>query len=177
MQSYETLRRIIYGMVMGYTFLSSPLNADNITSTQFTITGVLEAKTCAFNETSSSVTLPEVDTLSLNSSNSIQGSTFFPLSFNCNGGVTSISIKPYGSAVSNGDKTLFLNTNSAKNVGLRLLDKYGNILTPDGQTEVTFNYQGSSDKYTFTAGYAATGSGRVSGGTFQSMVIFTMTYS
>ena len=177
MQSYDALRRIIYGMVLGYTLLSPPLNAANITSTQFTITGILEAKTCSFTETSFSVTLPEVDTRSLNNSNSIQGSTFVPLSFNCSGGVTSLSIKPYGTAVLTGDKTLFLNTNSAKNVGLRLLDKYGNILTPDGQTEVTFDYLGSGDKYTFTAGYAATGSGRVSGGGFQSMVTFTMTYS
>ena len=40
----------MYGMALGLPSLSFPLQAANITSTQFTITGVLEAKTCSFTE-------------------------------------------------------------------------------------------------------------------------------
>jgi type 1 fimbria pilin len=171
------LKSVIFGMAFGMPILNSHLHAANITSTQFTITGVLEAKTCSFNETSFSVDLPEVDTSSLNNSNAIQGITDFTLKMNCSGGVKTVNITPSGTAVTNGDSTLFQNTSSAKNVGLRLLDANGNILIPDGKKKVTINYEQSSGTHKFSAGYAATGSGRVTGGSFQSLVTFSIDYS
>ncbi|HDR2546276.1 TPA: fimbrial protein [Enterobacter ludwigii] len=170
-------RRVIFGLLFGMPFLNQHLYAANVTSTQFTVTGVLEAKTCSFNESALTVDLPEVDTHTLNNSNDIQGKTQFTLSINCSGGVTSVNITPSGVTVSGGDSTLFLNTSTARNVGLRLLDKNGNILTPDGQKKVTFEYSASGGKYTFSAGYAPTGSGRVTGGAFQSVIEFTLNYS
>ncbi|EPN4106315.1 TPA: fimbrial protein [Enterobacter hormaechei] len=177
MKLNNALQRVIFGLAFGMLFLNSNLYAANITSTNFTITGVLEAKTCSFNETSLSIDLPEVDTRSLNNSNSIQGEQFFTLQLNCNGGVNEVNITPSGMAVANGDSTLFLNTGTAKNVGLRLLDRAGNILTPDGQRKVTINYQETEGKYTFSAGYARTGAGRVSGGLFLATVTFSLDYS
>lgn len=171
------LQRILFGMTFGMAVMNSNLYAANITSTQFTITGVLEAKTCSFNETSLSIDLPEVDTRSLNNSNSIQGEQLFTLQLNCNGGVNEVNITPSGVAVANGDSTLFLNTSTAKNVGLRLLDSSGNILTPDGQRKVAISYQEKEGKYTFSAGYARTGAGRVSGGSFTATVTFSLDYS
>ncbi|HDC4619760.1 fimbrial protein [Enterobacter asburiae] len=178
MKLNNALQRVIFGLTaIGMPVLNSHLYAANITSTQFTITGILEAKTCSFNETALTVDLPEVETRTLNNSNSIQGKTEFTLSLNCTGGVTSVSITPSGTAISSGDNTLFLNTMSAQNVGLRLLDKNGNILTPNGQKKVSFDYFGSGGKYTFSAGYAATGVGRVSSGSFQAIVNFRLDYS
>lgn len=177
MSKNYVLRFTMPGLTLILLFFNYFVHAANKTSMSFKITGVLEAKTCSFEGTSLSFELPEVNTRSLNNSNSIQKTTFIPLLIDCSSGVTSVIIRPYGTAVSNGDKTLFLNTHSAKNVGLRLLDKYGNILTPDGQTKVEFNYRESGGRYTFMAGYAATGGGRVSGGSFQSLVTFSLTYS
>ncbi|MCW5001473.1 fimbrial protein [Enterobacter roggenkampii] len=171
------LQIVISGLAFGMPFLNSTLYAANITSTQFTITGVLEAKTCSFNGNPLTVELPEVDTRSLNNNHSIQGKTDFTLSINCSGGVTSVYITPYGTPNLNGDSTLFLNIKSAQNVGLRLLDENGNILTPDGTRKVKIEYDESGGKYTFSAGYEPTGSGRVSGGGFQSLVEFTLNYS
>ncbi|HII4349948.1 TPA: fimbrial protein [Enterobacter cloacae] len=170
-------RRVIFGLVIGMPFLNTHLYAANVTSTQFTITGVLEAKTCSFNETALTVNLPEVDTRSLNNSNAIQGETYFTLIVNCSGGVSIVDITPSGSAISNGDSSLFQNSQSAQNVGLRLLDKDGNILAPDGQKKVNFDYISSGGKYTFSAGYVATGAGRVTGGGFQSIITFFLDYS
>ncbi|WP_421512187.1 fimbrial protein [Enterobacter sp. JS8-1] len=178
MKLNNALQRVIFGLTaIGMPVLNSHLYAANITSTQLTITGFLEAKTCSFNETALTVDLPEVDTRSLNNSNTIQGKTEFPLSMNCSGGVTSINIIPSGTAVTNGDNTLFLNTASARNVGLRLLDNNGNVLMPNGQKKVTINYEQTNGTYKFSAGYAATGSGRVSGGSFQALVTFSIDYS
>ncbi|MGM8844765.1 fimbrial protein [Enterobacter roggenkampii] len=178
MKLNNALQKFIFGLTaIGMPVLNSDLYAANITSTQFTITGILEAKTCTFNETALTVDLPEVDTRSLNNSNTIQGKTDFTLSLNCSGGVTTVNITPQGSAMSNGDNTLFLNTASAKNVGLRLLDNNGNVLMPNGQKKVTINYEQTNGTYKFSAGYAATGSGRVSGGSFQALVTFSIDYS
>ncbi|MDO2449593.1 fimbrial protein [Enterobacter vonholyi] len=177
MKLNNALRRVIFGLAFGMPFLNSHLYAENITSTQFTITGVLEANTCSFNETALTVNLPEVDTRTLNNSNAIQGETEFTLSINCNDGVKVVSITPSGAAVSSGDSTLFLNTSTAKNVGLRLLDKDGSVLTPDGQKKATIKYDESDGKYAFSAGYAATGSGKVSGGAFKALVTFLLEYS
>lgn len=177
MKISKASKSVLFIMTMGTSLLYAPLNAANITSTEFTITGVLEAKTCSFNETTLTVDLPDVDTRSLNNTNIIQGKTDFTLSMNCSGGVSSINIIPSGSAVTIGDSTLFLNTNSARNVGLRLLDKDGNTLTPDGQKKISINYDESGGKYMFSAGYAPTGSGRVSGGSFKTVVTFALDYS
>lgn len=177
MKLNTVLQRVIFGLAFGIPVLNSQLYAANITSTQLTITGVLEAKTCSFNETSFSVDLPEVDTRSLNNSNAIQGITDFTLKINCSGGVNTVNITPSGTAVTYGDSSLFQNTSSAKNVGLRLLDANGNVLMPDGKKKVTINYEQSSGTYKFSAGYAATGSGRVTGGSFQSLVTFSIDYS
>ncbi|MBA7843250.1 fimbrial protein [Klebsiella sp. RHBSTW-00484] len=173
----NTLRKLMYGMALGLPSLSFPLQAANITSTQFTITGVLEAKTCSFTEATQTINLPDVNTRSLATSNGIHGKTEFSLTLNCSGGVSGVSITPSGTAVGSGDRTLFINTASARNVGLRLLDNSGKVLTPDGQSKVTFSFDESGGKYTFAAGYAGTGTGRVSGGSFQTVVTFSLSYS
>ena len=170
-------RHVLYGLTLYLLSLNFTVQAANITSTAFVITGVLEAKTCTFNETTRSIDLPEVDTRSLVGSNSIQGKTDFTLSINCSGGVTEVNITPSGMAVSNGDSSLFLNTSSARNIGLRLLDNTGGGLKPDGSSKITINYNESGGKYTFSAGYAETGAGRVSGGLFQALVVFSLEYS
>lgn len=177
MKKYNALRQALHGLTLGLTFLSFPLHAANNTSTTFTITGVLEAKTCSFNEATQAINLPEVDTRSLAGSSIIHGKTNFTLTLNCSGGVSTVSIIPSGTAVANGDTTLFLNTGTAKHVGLRLLDSAGNVLTPNGQSKATFNMDTSSGMYTFSAGYAGTGTGRVSGGSFEAVVIFSLDYS
>ncbi|MCU6161484.1 fimbrial protein [Enterobacter bugandensis] len=178
MKLNNALQRVIFGLAaIGMPVLNSHLYAANMTSTQFTITGILEAKTCSFNETALTVNLPEVDTRSLNNSNAIQGKTYFTLTVNCSGGVSTVDITPSGSAISNGDNSLFQNSQSAQNVGLRLLDKDGNILTPDGQKKVSIDYTASGGKSTFSAGYVATGTGRVTGGGFQSIITFLLDYS
>jgi type 1 fimbria pilin len=177
MDIIKTSRNVLCILTLGASFLGRPLNAANVTSTQFTITGVLEVKTCSFNETTLTIDLPEVDTRSLNNANSIQGKTDFTLSMNCSEGITSVSITPSGTAVSNGDTTLFLNTGSADNIGLRLLDNKGNMLKPDGQDMIAIDYEASGGKYTFSAGYAVTGAGRASGGSFQAVVSFLLNYS
>ena len=177
MVKHNALRQLLYGMALGLPSLSFPLQAANITSTEFTITGVLEAKTCSFSEATQTINLPDVNTRSLVSSNAIHEKTKFTLMLNCSGGVSEISIIPSGTAVGSGDTTLFMNTASARNVGLRLLDNAGNVLTPNGQSKVTFNFDESGGQYTFIAGYAGTGAGRVSGGSFQTVVTFSLDYS
>ncbi|MRI48207.1 fimbrial protein [Enterobacter ludwigii] len=170
-------RRVIFGLLFGMPFLNQHLYAANITYTQFTIKGILEDKTCSFNETALTIDLPEVDTRTLNNNNAIQGKTEFTLSLNCSGSVTSVNIIPSGTPISNSDDTLYSNIGTSRNVGLRILDKNGNSLKPDGQNKVSFDYYESSGKYTFTAGYVATGTGRVSGGSFKSIVTFSVEYS
>ncbi|MCU6396988.1 fimbrial protein [Enterobacter quasiroggenkampii] len=177
MDIIKTLGLVLCILSLGTPFLCVPLNAANITSTQFTISGVFEVKTCSFNETTLIIDLPEVDTRSLNNTNAIQGKTDFTLSMNCSEGITSVSITPSGTAVSSGDTTLFLNTGSADNIGLRLLDSKGNILNPNNQDMIAIDYEESGGKYTFSAGYSATGTGRVSGGSFQTVVSFLLNYS
>lgn len=174
MKSKNTIRLTILTLIFSLQLKNYPLHAANITSTQFKITGVLEAKTCSFNEASLSVDLPEMDTRSLNNSNTIQGKTDFTLTLNCSTSVSTVEITPSGTAISNGDNSLFQNSKSAKNVGLRLLDKNGNILTPDGQKKVSFDYFESGGKYTFSAGYFPSGAGRVTGGGFQSIITFLL---
>ncbi|WP_174348883.1 fimbrial protein [Lelliottia aquatilis] len=169
----NSLRRVLYALALGLPSLTFPVAA-NIT---FTITGVLEAKTCAFNETTRTVDLPEVDTRSLSNSNGIYGKTDFTLTLNCSGGVAEVNIIPSGTSVTGGDTSLFLNTGSAKNVGLRLLDSADNVLTPSGQSKATFDFNDTGGIYTFSAGYSSTGTGRVSGGSFQTVVTFSLEYS
>lgn len=176
MMKSDTLRYLFYVLALGLTTLSGSVQAATVTSTTFTISGVLEAKTCSFHESSRSIQLPDVDTRTLNS-NAISGSTKFPLILDCQKGVSVVSIVPSGTPVESGDKTLFLNSGSAKNVGLRLLDTAGNVLTPDGQRKATFEAQESGGLYIMTVGYAGTGSGRVSGGSFLSVVTFSLDYS
>lgn len=173
---YNIFYNLFYTLAMGLLVLSNPLQAANLASTSFTISGILEAKTCSFNETSRTIQLPEVDTQTLNG-NAISGSTKFALKLNCQKGVSIVSIVPSGTPVESGDTTLFMNSGSAKNVGLRLLDNGNNVLTPDGQSKATFDAQTSGGVYVVTVGYAGTGSGRVSGGSFLSVVTFSLNYS
>ena len=158
---------------MALPFLSVP-SAANI---KFTITGVVEAKTCVFNDTALTIDLPEVDTRSLASASVVKGKTYFSMKLVCSNGVSEVNIIPSGTAVSNGDSTLFLNIGSAKNVGLRLLDNTDNVLMPNGQSKATFDFNETGGTYNFSAGYSGTGAGRVSGGTFQAVVNFTLDYS
>lgn len=170
------LRYLFSALALSFTILSNSLKATNISSTTFTISGVLEAKTCTFNETSRTIQLPDIDTKTINNNN-ISGSTKLALMLDCQKGVSLVSIVPLGKPVEHGDTTLFLNTGSAKNVGLRLLDNAGNIMTPDGRSKAKFDVQTSGGVYIMSVGYAKTGNGRASGGTFQSVVTFFLDYS
>ena len=170
------LRYLLCGLVLGLPALSIPVHAENVTSTTLTISGVLEAKTCSFNETNRTINLPEVDTRTL-SSTAISVTTKFGLVLNCPTGVHLVSIVPSGTPVENGDTSLFVNGGSAQNVGLRLLDNAGNVLTPDGQSKATFDADASGGMYVMTVGYVGTGSGRASGGSFLSVVTFSLEYS
>lgn len=172
----KILKKLLCASLIGLPVLSNIVQAANVTSTTFTISGILEAKTCSFNEASRTIQLPDVDTRSLNS-NAISGLTKLTLALECQRGVSVVSIVPSGTPVESGDSTLFLNSGSAKNVGLRLLDKAGNVLTPDGQSKATFDAEIAGGAYVFTVGYAGTGGGRASGGSFQAVVTFSLDYS
>ena len=180
MIKHNLLQQLVYGLALGLHFPSVPLHAANIASTTFTLTGVLEAKTCSFEEASLTVELPEVDTRSLVSNHGVHGTTNFTLALNCSHNVSEVRIIPSGTAVESGDNTLFQNTGTAGNVGLRLLSGR-QVLTPDGQSQITVdwydrNNNGPYIRY-FTAGYAGTGAGRVNGGSFQTVVTFSLDYS
>lgn len=173
---FNQLRMLLCSLALGFTTVSFMSQAANITSTTFTISGVLEAKTCSFSEKIRQINLPEVDTKSL-ATHSVYGTTNVTITLNCPAGVSVVSIVPSGTAVESGDKTLFRNTGTAKNVGLRLFDNANNVMNPDGQTKATFNPGTTGGAYVFNAGYAGTGAGRVSGGSFAATVTLSLDYS
>ena len=163
-------------VVLGLSGISFASLAD-VTSTVFTIGGVIRAKTCSFADTTMDVRLPDVDTVSL-AKNNVSSAKNFSIELNCESGVSTVSIIPTGMAVESGDTTLFRNTGTASNVGLRLYDSSKNVLTPDGKSKVTLSPNGDSNVLViFSAAYAGTGSGRVNGGSFLSSVTLSLDYS
>ncbi|EPZ8357440.1 fimbrial protein [Enterobacter hormaechei] len=173
---FNRLQVLLHSLILGLTGVCFVSDAANITSTTFTISGVLEAKTCTFVEKTRTIQLPEVDTKSL-AHNSVYGTTSVAVSLNCPAGVSVVSIIPSGTAVESGDTTLFKNTGTAKNVGLRLFDNSNNVMRPDGETKATFNPDTTAGVYVFKAGYAGTGTGRVSGGSFAATITLSLDYS
>ncbi|HGN8724086.1 TPA: fimbrial protein [Enterobacter bugandensis] len=173
--NFNSLRLIFY--VPTIALLFPFMNITLAASLQFKLTGVVEAKTCVFNDTNLVIDLPEVGTRNLSSASGVQGKTYFTVKLACSNSVSKVNIIPSGTAVVKGDTTLFQNTGTAKNVGLRLLDSADNILAPNSQSKVTFDYNETGGMYTFSAGYLGTGSERVSGGSFQTVVNFTLEYS
>lgn len=173
---YDQLRTFACVLVLGLTGISFSSLAADVTYTSFTISGVLEAKTCSFNETTRTIQLPDVDTKSL-AHNSVYGTTNVAVTLDCPAGVSVVSIVPSGLPAESGDTTLFKNTGTAKNVGLRLFDNANKVMNPDGQSKATFNPDTSGGVYLFKAGYAGTGTGRVSGGSFNATVTLSLDYS
>lgn len=173
---YDQSRVLLCSLMVSLASVCFMAQAANITDSTFTISGVLKAKTCSFNEKSLTIQLPDVDTKSL-AHNSVYGTSSVVVSLDCPAGVSIVSIVPSGIAVESGDITLFKNTGTARNVGLRLFDSTNNIMKPDGQNKATFNPETTGGLYNFKAGYAGTGAGRVSGGSFSTTVTLSLDYS
>ncbi|EBY6849593.1 fimbrial protein [Salmonella enterica subsp. enterica] len=176
MMKNNQLRILACSLALGLSCVSFFSHAANITYNTFTITGILEAKTCSFVNKTQTVDLVEVGTKEL-INNKEYGMTPVKIELDCPAGVSVVSLIPSGLAPESGDSTLFRNTGTAKNVGLRLYDNMKNIMKPDGLSRATFNPALSANTYTFQAGYARTNTARVTAGSFNAVVTLSLDYS
>ncbi|HEY1844321.1 MAG TPA: fimbrial protein [Buttiauxella sp.] len=172
------------GLSFGYTmllyicliivcFFSKKSFSENPVSV-LTISGRVISKTCAFENESQIFYLSDVNTNAFKDSR-LYSKKEYSININCGSGVSAVKVVVNGSEDSL-DKDAFANTGQSTGVALRLLDANGGILAPDGSKEILITPQNLVGKFTFAAAYIATAPGRVTAGTFESLVTLSFSY-
>lgn len=140
-----------------------------------TISGTVVSKTCAFDDTTSTVILDDIGSREFTDATA-RKLTDVLVSITCGAGVTSVNIVPSG-IEDETNNTLFRNTGDATGVGLRLQNESGTAMLPSGSTNVSVVPASGKGSYTFRAGYVATAPGEVTGGSFLSQVTLNFDYN
>jgi minor fimbrial subunit len=130
--------------------------------------------TCSFKTSVQNVTLDDITDRAFTDTD-VRNATPFTVGITCQSGLDTVKIVPAGTPDTQ-DPTAFANTGTAGNVALRLMDKAGKTLRPDGSSGVAVTPQSGEGSYTFSAGYVATSVGKVTPGSFVSVVSLTFEY-
>lgn len=168
----RNILRYFFSLLVFCSYTSYATGTDP--SASFTVTAQVIRATCSFSVAEQLVTLPGISTLMLTDT-SPKNIKNFSIELSCGSGVKAFYLIPSGTP-DDINPSDFANTGSAKNIALRLFDKDGNILRPDGTSKVSVIPADKVGNYTFKAGYVATKPNSVTGGSFVSLVNLNIEY-